>query len=370
MEQEIKKEVQEAMPETAAEIQPEDTAEERTGELTEKRTGEKKKGRRKWFSLKTLGISVAAVFVMSAMVIGAFTMMPYGIYVDGAEVCRVESPKAADKAISKAIGTMAVDGTRVIYAKTDKNVKVERINTLSSDKVVSVQKAAARVVKALTSCDENSCDQKPLTVACYKLGEKEFVPDPEYVKDDGMPAGSSKTLEEGKNGRGTCRYSYTVVDGKVDDSDEEIIEVLDAGKSEVIAKGTVGLPPGENWETYEGDPIFSSGSALVATAQKYKGAPYKWGGTNLKTGVSCIGFVKAIYAKYGIKIPMSHPMLKKFGVGVSYENAQPGDIICYKEHTGIYMGGGKMIDAASNRGVGIAKVRPGMVVTVRRVPRS
>lgn len=362
MEQEIKKEVQEAMPETAAEIQPEVTAEELTGE--------KKKARKKWFSLKRLGISVAAVFVMSAMVIGAFTMMPYGIYVDGAEVCRVESPKAADKAISKAIGTMAVDGTRVIYAKTDKDVKVERINTLSSDKVVSVQKAAARVVKALTSCDENSCDQKPLTVACYKLGEKEFVPDPEYVKDDGMPAGSSKTLEEGKNGRGTCRYSYTVVDGKVDDSDEEIIEVLDAGKSEVIAKGTVGLPPGENWETYEGDPIFSSGSALVATAQKYKGAPYKWGGTNLKTGVSCIGFVKAIYAKYGIKIPMSHPMLKKFGVGVSYENAQPGDIICYKEHTGIYMGGGKMIDAASNRGVGIAKVRPGMVVTVRRVPRS
>lgn len=329
----------------------------------------KNKGKRK-FTLRALMIATCALCLVFAASIAAISLFPYEIYVEGEEVCSVKSREDATAAITKAIGSMAVEGTKVKVVKSEKDVDVVRSKSFDSSDVISSDAAAECLGEKLVCTDGENCEQKGITVVSSKVGEKEFTPDPEYVRDDSMPAGSARTLEEGQNGLGMCLYTYTVVDGNVDDSNEEIIEVLDEGKSEKIAKGTVGLPPGENWETYEGDPIFSSGAALVATAKKYKGAPYKWGGTNLKTGVSCIGFVKAIYAKYGIKIPMSHPLLKKFGVGVSYSDAQPGDIICYKEHTGIYIGGGKMIDAASNRGVGIAKVRPGNVVTVRRVPRS
>ena len=358
--------------ETAVEVKEAEAAKEAVEAEAAEETAEAKPAKRKKKIRlgRVLGAAAMAVCLVLVALIAAFSMMPYGIYVEGHEVCRVSEREDASDAIADAIGSMAAEGTKVRLVKTDKDIKVTRINTLKDDGVIPVKEAASLVGDALVAPALGNYDPRPVTVICSKMGEKSFTPDPKYIKDDTMPAGVSLTLEEGEDGLGKCLYTYTVVDGCIEDSDEKITEVVSEGKREVIAKGTVGLPPGEDWMTYEGDPIFSSGDALVATAQKYKGAPYKWGGTNLKTGVSCIGFVKAIYAKYGIKIPMSHPLLKKFGVGVKYKNARPGDIICYKEHTGIYIGGGKMIDAASNRGVGIARVRPGKVVTVRRVPRS
>lgn len=341
-----------------------------TIEATEEPVEPAVKKRKKVSVKKALAIAYGVILLALGGSIAAFSMMPYEITIDGERICVVESREDASDAIAKALSGSAVEGTRITSIKCEKKIEVNRLNTLSKADVKSVKAAAASISEVFASDAEEHGDQKILTVTSAKVAEKKFTPDPEYIKDDSLPAGSTVITDEGEDGRGEYLYTYTSINGNVDDRDEELIKVLDEGRSAQIVKGTVGLPDGEDWKTYEGDPIFSSGSALVATAKKYKGAPYKWGGTNLKKGVSCIGFVKAIYAKYGIKIPMSHPLLKKFGVGIKYENAQPGDIICYKEHTGIYVGGGKMIDAASNRGVGIARVRPGMVVTVRRVPRS
>ncbi|MBE6019771.1 MAG: hypothetical protein E7230_05530 [Clostridiales bacterium] len=336
--------------------------------IAESKAPEKKK-RRFRLTPKALLISAASLCLVCGAAVGVLSMFPYEIYVGGEHVCSVKSREDASDAIAIALGSMAVEGTRVKIVKSDEDISVSRSKEINTSDVLSVDEAAICVSDAFCGSKEG-CEPGGVTIISSEIGEKAFTPDPEYVRDDSMPAGYARTVEEGEDGLGQYRFTYTTVNGVEQGTDEVMLSVIEEGKSEVIAKGTRGLPPGEDWQTYEGDPIFSSGPALVSTAKKYIGAPYKWGGTNLKTGVSCIGFVKAIYAKYGIKIPMSHPMLKKFGVGVAYENAQPGDIICYKEHTGIYIGNGKMIDAASNRGVGIARVRPGMVVTVRRVPRS
>ena len=70
-------------------------------------------------------------------------------------------------------------------------------------------------------------------------------------------------------------------------------------------------------------------------------------GTSLTKGVDCSGFVMQVYAHYGISLPHSSSALRGVGRGVSYSEAQPGDIICYSGHVAIYLGGGKIVHASN-----------------------
>ena len=90
------------------------------------------------------------------------------------------------------------------------------------------------------------------------------------------------------------------------------------------------------------NPPFStsvSGSDVVSYACQFIGNPYVWGGESLTNGADCSGFIKSVYANFGISLPHSSVALQRAGSEVSYENAQPGDIVCYAGHVAIYMGG-------------------------------
>ena len=93
------------------------------------------------------------------------------------------------------------------------------------------------------------------------------------------------------------------------------------------------------------NPPFStsvSGSDVVSYACQFIGNPYVWGGESLTNGADCSGFIKSVYANFGISLPHSSVALQRAGSEVSYENAQPGDIVCYAGHVAIYMGGGQI----------------------------
>ena len=95
------------------------------------------------------------------------------------------------------------------------------------------------------------------------------------------------------------------------------------------------------------NPSFStsvSGSDVVSYACQFIGNPYVWGGESLTDGADCSGFIKSVYANFGISLPHSSVALQRAGSEVSYENAQPGDIVCYAGHVAIYMGGGHFLD--------------------------
>ena len=112
----------------------------------------------------------------------------------------------------------------------------------------------------------------------------------------------------------------------------------------------------------------ASGAAIVNYAMQFIGGRYVWGGSNLSTGVDCSGFVMCVYAHFGYSLPHSSAALASCGKGVSYSNAQMGDIICYQGHCGIYIGGGKMVNALGVKyGIVVSNVNTGRLVAVRRI---
>lgn len=119
------------------------------------------------------------------------------------------------------------------------------------------------------------------------------------------------------------------------------------------------------------NPSFStsvSGSDVVSYACQFIGNPYVWGGESLTDGADCSGFIKSVYANFGISLPHSSVALQRAGSEVSYENAQPGDIVCYAGHVAIYMGGGQIVHASSpSTGIKTGSATYRSIISVRRV---
>lgn len=115
-------------------------------------------------------------------------------------------------------------------------------------------------------------------------------------------------------------------------------------------------------------PSGKSGQAVANYACQFVGNPYRWGGSSLTNGADCSGFVMAVYAKFGVSLPHSSSAMRGVGYGVSKNSMQPGDIVCFRGHVGIYVGGGTMVDANSSRtGIKYTKVKLGHVVCARRI---
>ena len=103
-----------------------------------------------------------------------------------------------------------------------------------------------------------------------------------------------------------------------------------------------------------------NGQSIVDYAMQWVGqGNYVWGGTNLTPGggVDCSGFTMNVYAAFGISLPHYSGSQINYGQAVSYEQLQPGDLICFSGHAGIYIGGGMMVHAASaERGIVVDNV--------------
>lgn len=136
--------------------------------------------------------------------------------------------------------------------------------------------------------------------------------------------------------------------------------------------GTESSNEGSSSQSTSSPPQSSGGSGkgkdIANYACQFVGNPYKAGGTSLTNGADCSGFVWAVYQHFGISLPRSSYAQSGVGKAVSYSEAQPGDIIYYGGHVGIYIGGGQIVHASTERtGIKIAPATYRSIITIRRV---
>lgn len=105
---------------------------------------------------------------------------------------------------------------------------------------------------------------------------------------------------------------------------------------------------------------YPNAQELLATASRFMGVPYLWGGTSFK-GVDCSGFTKMAFFSHGIQLPRDASQQVFAGTPVETDttltNLEPGDLLFFGDHAtetkpekvthvGIYMGDGYMIHSS------------------------
>lgn len=110
------------------------------------------------------------------------------------------------------------------------------------------------------------------------------------------------------------------------------------------------------------------GKKIAKFACQYVGNPYVSGGTSLTNGADCSGFTYRVYQEFGYSIPRTSYQQRSAGTGVTYENAQPGDLICYDGHVAMYIGSGMIVHASSAKtGIKVSRAQYRTILAVRRI---
>ena len=110
----------------------------------------------------------------------------------------------------------------------------------------------------------------------------------------------------------------------------------------------------------------------MASATKYLGVPYVWGGTNPAVGLDCSGLVQLVAKQNGVSLPRVAVDQGKVGQLVpSIDQAKPGDLLLTRNggHIAIYAGDGKIIHAPRpGKKVELVPVSyAGPIVSIRRI---
>ena len=112
----------------------------------------------------------------------------------------------------------------------------------------------------------------------------------------------------------------------------------------------------------------AAGREIADYGLQFVGNPYVYGGTSLTNGTDCSGFTQSIYKHFGYTIPRTSAEQRSAGYAVDYSEAQPGDLICYPGHVGLYIGNGQIVHASNAKnGIMVSSATYRSIMAVRRI---
>ena len=147
------------------------------------------------------------------------------------------------------------------------------------------------------------------------------------------------------------------VENDTSDSSESESSESSSSSENTSSSSTPSSSPGDS----------AKGQEIANYASQFVGNPYVAGGTSLTEGCDCSGFTGAVYAHFGISLPRSSYAQSVAGREVSVSEMQPGDILYYGGHVGIYVGNGTIVHASTSAtGIKYSSAYYRTIITVRR----
>ena len=208
-----------------------------------------------------------------------------------------------------------------------------------------IQKQSEQI-KALEAEEQ----RKALEAAKKKAEEEAKRKAEEEARRKAEEEASAKVNEEGSNSEESS------------DGDDNHEDNNDEGNS----SGSESSDGGSSGSSSSGGS--AKGQEIANFACQFVGNPYVPGGTSLTEGADCSGFTMAVYNNFGLSLPRSSYAQAGYGREVSYSEAQPGDIIYYGGHVGIYIGNGLIVHASTQAtGIKISNALYRSIITVRRI---
>ena len=215
------------------------------------------------------------------------------------------------------------------------------IQAIQAEKQRAAEEAARK--KAEEAARRAAAEEAAQRQAAQENSDDEDSDDSSYSDDNGSSSYDNDDDSSNSNGSGD---SSSYEDSSSDDSDSSSSSG-GSGSSDSSSSSDSSGSSGSSSNEGSSASYSGTGQSVVDYACQFVGNPYVWGGESLTNGADCSGFILSVYAKFGVSLPHSSAAMRGVGVGVSYSQAMPGDIICYSGHVAIYMGGGAIVHASN-----------------------
>lgn len=141
-----------------------------------------------------------------------------------------------------------------------------------------------------------------------------------------------------------------------------------AGDSSSGSSGSSGgSSSGSSGSSGRGSSGGGGGSSIASYGLQFVGYPYVSGGNSLTSGTDCSGFVNLVHAHFGISTPRQSGAIAGGGRAVSDSDKQPGDVVCYAGHVGIYIGNNQIVHASTpSSGIKVTNMYYRSILGIRR----
>jgi len=228
---------------------------------------------------------------------------------------------------------------KVISELNEKKKDIEDIKTSLSNNKSKVLALKANNEKKLGNLTANKIKQGQLIVEAEK--QQELYKD-EIAKTEVQLLSTMNQIKEAA--KQALKKEVAMVTKKVEvkaasenkttyENNTNLVQKEDT-KQETKAEPTVEV-------TSTQKPSSVSTNELVAYAETFLGTPYEWGAVGVDT-FDCSGFVKYVYAHFGVRLGRTTYDQIGNGEYVSRDNLQPGDLVFFgtgsPHHVGIYVG--------------------------------